>query len=47
MHWFQQILEGPMEVLLCERVNDLRHSLFNFLNCLITTAYKFFLELRE
>ena len=23
---FQQLLEGPMEVLLCERVNDLRHS---------------------
>ena len=23
-----------MEVLLCERVNDLRHSLFHFLNCL-------------
>ena len=30
--------EGPMEVLLCERVNDLRHSLFHPLNCLITTA---------
>ena len=27
-----------MEVLLCERVNDLRHSLFHILNCLITTA---------
>ena len=27
-----------MEVLLCERVNDLRHSLFHLLNCLITTA---------
>ncbi len=26
-----------MEVLLCERVNDLRHSLFHFLNCLIAT----------
>ena len=25
-----------MEVLLCERVNDLRHSLFHLLNCLIT-----------
>ena len=24
----QQLLEGPIEVLLCERVNDLRHSLF-------------------
>ena len=35
---FQQLLEGPMEVLLCERVNDLRHSLFHLLNCLITTA---------
>ena len=23
---FQQLLEGPMEVLLCERVNDLRHN---------------------
>ena len=44
---FQQILEGPMEVLLCEHVNDLRHSLFHLLNCLITTASKFFLELRE
>ena len=32
-----------MEVLLCERVNDLRHSLFLLLNCLITTAS----ELRE
>ena len=40
---FQQFLEGPMEVLLCERVNDLRHSLFHLLNCLITTAS----ELRE
>ena len=39
---FQQLLEGPMEVLLCERVNDFRHSLFH-LNCLITTAS----ELRE
>ena len=28
---------------LCERVNGLRHSLFNLLNCLITTAS----ELRE
>ena len=27
-----------MEVLLCEHVNDLRHSLFLLLNCLITTA---------
>ena len=32
-----------MEVLLCERVNDLRHSLFYLLKCLITTAS----ELRE
>ena len=27
-----------MEVRLCERVNDLPHSLFNLPNCLITTA---------
>ena len=27
-----------MEVLLCDHVNDLRHSLFHLLNCLITTA---------
>ena len=27
-----------MEVLLCERVNDLRNSHFHILNCLITTA---------
>ena len=40
---FQQLLEGPMEVLLCERVNDPRHSLFLLLSCLITTAS----ELRE
>ena len=40
---FQQLLEGPMEVLLCEHVNDLRHSLFYLLNCLTTTAS----ELRE
>ena len=32
-----------MEVLLCERVNYLCHSLFHLLNCLITTAS----ELRE
>ena len=32
-----------MEVLLCERVNDLRHSRFHLLNYLITTAS----ELRE
>ena len=40
---FQQLLEGPMENLLCESVNDLRLSLFNLLNCLITTVS----ELRE
>ena len=39
----KKILEGPIEVLLCERVNNLRHSLFYLLNCLITTAS----ELRE
>ena len=32
-----------MEVLLCEHVYDLHHSLFHLLNCLITTAS----ELRE
>ena len=32
-----------MEVLLCERVNDLRQSLFHLLNCLITKAS----EIRE
>ena len=37
---FQQLLEGPMEVLLCDRVNGLRHSLFHLLNCLITTAHE-------
>ena len=40
---FQQLLEGPMEVILSERVNDLRHSLFYLLNCLIAKAS----ELRE
>ena len=40
---FQQILEGPNEVLLCERVNDRRHSLSHLLNSLLTTAS----ELRE
>ena len=39
-------LEGPMEEFLCERVNNLRHSLFHFLNSLITTASKFFLKHR-
>ena len=43
----QQLLEGPMEVLVRERVNYLRHSLFDLLNCIITTASKFFLEFRE
>ena len=33
-----QLLEGPMEVLLCKRVNDLHHSFFHLLNCPITTA---------
>ena len=32
-----------MEVLLCDRINNLRHSLFHLFNCLITTAS----ELRE
>ena len=40
---FQQLRQGPMEVLLCEFVNDLRHSLFHLLNCLITRDS----ELRE
>ena len=31
----------------CDCVNDLRHSLFHLLNCFITTASKFFLELRN
>ena len=35
---FQQLLEGPMELLLCECVNDPCHSLFRLLNCFITTA---------
>ena len=34
----QQLLEDPMEVLLCERSNDLRHSLFHLFNSLLTTA---------
>ena len=41
---FQKLLQGPMEVLLCELVNDLRHSLFHLFNCIITTAAS---ELRE
>ena len=40
---FQQLLEGPMESLMCERINGLRHSLFHLLNCLKTIAS----ELRE
>ena len=40
---FQKLLEGLMEVLLCENVNDLRHILFHHLNFLMTTAS----ELRE
>ena len=40
---FQQLLGGPIEVFLCERVNDLRHSPFHLINCLITIAS----ELRE
>ncbi len=40
---FQQLLEGPMEVLLCERVNDLHHSLFHLLNCLIARLIRFLL----
>ena len=40
---FQQLVEGPIEVLLSERVNDLRHSLFHVPNRLVTTAS----ELRE
>ena len=38
---FQQLPGGPMEVFLCGCVNDLRHSLFHLLNCLITTASEF------
>ena len=37
---FQQLLEGPMEILLFVRDNYLRHSLFHPLNCLITTAFE-------
>ncbi len=36
---FQQLLEAPREALLCERVNDLRHSLSHLLNCFITTVW--------
>ena len=38
----QQFLKGPIEVLLCECVNDLRYSLFHLLNCLMTAS-----ELRD
>ena len=38
---FQELLEDPIEVLLCECVNDLHHSLFHLLNYVITTASKF------
>ena len=40
---YNNFWKAPMEVLLCERVNHLRHSLFHLLNYLITTAS----ELRE
>ena len=32
----QQPLESPMEVLFCERLNNLGHNLFHLFNCLIT-----------
>ena len=35
---FQQLPEGLMELLMCERVNELCHNLFHLLNFLITTA---------
>ena len=35
----QKLLEGPMEVLFCERVNDHRHSLFHLLNSLINDSF--------
>ena len=35
--------KAQLQVLFCERVNDLHHSLFHLLDCLITTAS----ELRE
>ena len=35
---FKQLLQGPMEVLFCERVNDLRHTLFYLFSYLITIA---------
>ena len=37
---FQQLLEGPIQVLLSERIYDLRHSLFHLFNCLIKTVSK-------
>ena len=39
----QKLLEGPIEILFCERVNDLRYSLFYLFNCPQTTVS----ELRE
>ena len=30
--------KAPSKSLLCERVNEIRHSLFHLLNCLITTT---------
>lgn len=35
---FQKRLEGPLDVLVCEYVNDTRQSLFHHINCLITPA---------
>ncbi len=35
---FKQLLKRPVEVLVYELVNDLRHSLFHLLDSLITTA---------
>ena len=40
---FQKLMEGSMDIHLCERFNDLPHILFYLLNCLLTTAS----ELRE
>ena len=39
---FQQLLEGPIEVLLCERVNDLRHGLFSrgYSNCCRSCSFE-------
>ena len=38
LYFSQQLLEGPMDVLLCERVNDFCHILFDLLNYLLMTA---------